>query len=132
MFHARRVPHWYVSTKVPLLDASGGVVGIAGAMYGVEQPDERHQFFQELSPIIEYIERHFAEPITMCRMAELAGLSSTHFNRRFQHLLRMTPTYYLRIIRIQAGRRLLSTTQKSLADIAVATNAGQRSPRMSG
>ena len=118
VLHLRSLPHWYVSTKVPLFDQSGSIMGIAGAMYVIEQPVEQHRYFQELFPVIRHIEEQFAETISMARMAALAGLSSTHFNRRFQQLLRMSPTAYLRTVRIQAARRLLSTTSRVLADIA--------------
>ena len=118
VFHADRLPHWYVSTKVPLLDALGKVLGIAGAMYRIERPAEQEQHFRELLPVIRHIDTHFADKVSMAAMATLAGLSATHFNRRFQHLLRLTPTAYLRTVRVQAARRLLSTTARTLADIA--------------
>jgi AraC-like DNA-binding protein len=118
VFHLRRLPHWYVSTKVPLLDARGKVIGLAGAMYGIAQPEESARYFRELHPVIRHIEERFSEPISMAEMARLAGLSSTHFNRRFRQLLRMTPTTYLHTVRIQCARRLLSSTQETLAAIA--------------
>jgi AraC-like DNA-binding protein len=121
VFHLRRLPHWYVSTKVPLFDPRGRVIGLAGAMYGITEPDERARYFRELYPVITHIEEHFAERISMARMAALAGLSSTHFNRRFQQLLRMTPMTYLHTVRVQSARRLLSSTQQPLADIAAET-----------
>ncbi|MFT7641889.1 MAG: hypothetical protein ACI9G1_003640, partial [Pirellulaceae bacterium] len=112
VLHRRRVPRWYVSTKTPLFDASNNVVGLAGAMYRIEQQKELTQYFQELLPVVRHIESHFAEPISMSEMAELASLSSTHFNRRFRQLLRMTPMQYLRAVRVQATQRLLTTTAK--------------------
>ena len=118
VFHADRLPHWYVSTKVPLLDSRARILGIAGAMYGIEQPAEQERHFQELLPVIRHIETHFADHVSIAAMAVLARLSSTHFNRRFQELLRMTPTNYLRTVRVQAARRLLSTTARTLAVIA--------------
>ncbi len=121
VFHLRRLPHWYVSSKVPLLDSRGKVIGLAGAMYGIAQPEETARFFRELYPVIQHIEAHFSERISMAEMARLAGLSSTHFNRRFQQLLRMTPMTYLHTVRIQSARRLLSSTQDSLAAIAAET-----------
>ena len=93
-------------------------MGIAGALYPIEQPVEQERYFQELFPVIRHIEVGFADTISMAHMAEKAGLSSTHFNRRFQQLLRMTPTGYLRNVRIQAARRLLSTTSHAFAEIA--------------
>lgn len=118
VFHADGLAHWYVSTKVPLLDARGKILGIAGAMYRIERPAEQERHFRELLPVIRHIEAHFADNISMAAMAALARLSATHFNRRFQQLLRMTPTNYLRTVRVQAARRLLSATARTLADIA--------------
>jgi len=117
--HRRRVHRWYVSTTRPLYDSGGEVIGLAGAMYRIEQQDELTAYFQELLPVVRYIEQHYAEPITMTDMANLAGLSSTHFNRRFRQLIRMTPMQYLRTVRIQATQRLLTTTSRSIAEIAV-------------
>ncbi len=127
VFHADRLPHWYVSTKVPLFDPQGHVLGIAGAMYSIEQPAEQQRHFQELLPVIRHIETHFADNVSMADMAALARLSATHFNRRFQQLLRMTPTDYLRTVRVQAARHLLSTTARTMAGIAHETGFSDQS-----
>ncbi len=120
VLHRRSVPRWYVSTKTPLFSSTGEVVGVAGAMYRIEQPEEMSRYLQELLPVARYIETHYAESVSMTEMARLAGLSSTHFNRRFRQLLRVTPTEYLRSVRVQAAQSLLTTTSRSLAEIAVA------------
>jgi transcriptional regulator GlxA family with amidase domain len=67
------------------------------------------------------MEKHYQKNISMQEMAELAGLSSTHFNRRFQNLVKITPSKYLNLVRIQAARGLLTTTKKDLASIAMDT-----------
>lgn len=119
VLHRRRVPRWYVSTKTPLFGANDAVIGLAGAMYRIEEPESLARYFQELLPVVRHIEVHYAERISMSEMASLAGMSSTHFNRRFRELLRMTPMRYLHSVRIQAARTLLTTTSLSLAEIAV-------------
>jgi AraC-like DNA-binding protein len=119
VLHRRRFPRWYVSTKTPLFDIGGEVIGLAGAMYRIEAQQELTRFFRELLPVVQYIEQHYAESISMSAMAELAGLSATHFNRRFRQLLRMTPMQYLRTVRTQAARRLLTETSRSLLEIAI-------------
>ncbi len=121
VFHRRELPNWYVSTKVPLFGVNGEVIGIAGVMYNLEQSEEHERFFRELSPVIRYIKENYAGPISMSEMTALSGLSSTHFNRRFQQLLRMAPTAYLRTVRIQSARHLLSNTDRTLALIAQET-----------
>ena len=118
VLHRRRTPRWYVSTKTPLFNQAGEVIGIAGAMYLIQQQEELAQHLQELLPVVRHMEANFAEPISMAGMAEMAGLSSTHFNRRFLQILRMTPMQYLRTVRIQAAQRLLTTSSQSLSAIA--------------
>jgi len=119
--YRRSTPRWYVCAKTPLFDSHDEVVGIAGAMYRIDDPQVLAGHFQELLPVIRRLEREYAEPISMAAMAKLAGLSSTHFNRRFRELLRMTPTQYLRMIRVQHARGLLTGSNKPLAEIAVLT-----------
>jgi transcriptional regulator GlxA family with amidase domain len=72
-------------------------------------------------PVIRHVEEHFSATVSMAEMARLAGLSPTHFNRRFRQLVRMTPTAYLRAVRVQRARTLLVTTSKPLAEIATLT-----------
>lgn len=119
--HRRGAPRWYVCTKVPIQDVAGSVIGVAGAMERVNDPALLARAFAELMPVVRHVEEHFHGTISMAEMARLAGLSPTHFNRRFRQLLRMTPTAYLRSVRIQRARTLLVTTQKSLAEIATLT-----------
>jgi PAS domain S-box-containing protein len=118
--HRRGTPGWYVSSKTPLFGLGGEVMGIAGVMYPIARPQEQEVYFRELAPVMRYIEGHYTEQISMEAMMKLAGLSATHFNRRFRALLRMSPTEFLRSLRVQEAQRLLTVTQDSVGDIALA------------
>ncbi|MDA0349918.1 MAG: AraC family transcriptional regulator [Verrucomicrobia bacterium] len=118
--HVDGSPKWYCSTKTPLADNDGEVIGTAGIMYPVETPGDRVTFFKELAPVISYLEKHFTSDVSMKDMAGLAGLSSTQYNLRFRQLLRMTPTEYLMTLRIDLAQHLLTRTDKKVADIGVA------------
>lgn len=121
VLHRRSVPRWYVCTKTPLFGPDDAVLGIAGAMYRIDDPQALAGHLQELLPVIQHVDRHYATAVSMAEMARLAGLSTTHFNRRFHQLLRMTPTQYLRSVRVQHARGLLTTTDAPLAEIAART-----------
>lgn len=112
---------WFVSSKSPLLDVDGHIVGIAGVMYAIETPVEEQSRFGRIGPAIREIESRFAEELSMAALATRCGLSSTHFNRLFQDLLRISPTDYVLALRIQEARKLLTISSKSVADVATAT-----------
>ncbi len=116
---SRGAPRWYVSTKTPLLGSGGEVMGIAGVMYPIATPQEQEKSFRELAPVIRHIDTHFTEVISMGAMAELAGLSATHFHRLFRSLLKLSPTEYLQKRRVQEAQRLLTETGASVGEVAV-------------
>ena len=115
--HVRGTPRWYVSTKTPLFDPRGEVIGIAGVMYPIETPDEQATYFQELLPVVSYIDQNFTQEVSMKDMAAMTQLSTTQFNHRFRTILRMSPTEYLLSRRIQHAQHLLTRTTKSIAEI---------------
>lgn len=121
VLYRRRIPRWFRSTKTPLFGLDGQVIGIAGVMYLIEKEREIETYFKELAPAILSMEKHYRQNISMQAMADLVGLSSTHFNRRFQQVVKITPSKYLNLIRIQAARSMLSTSKKDLTQIAIDT-----------
>ena len=117
--HIHGNPRWFVSSKIPLFGPDGRVMGIAGVMYPIEAPSHQKAFFQELAPVLRYIKSHFAERLSMKKMASSIGLSMTHFNRRFRTLLRMSPTQYLLTLRVQEAQRLLALKDIDVVDVAL-------------
>jgi AraC-like DNA-binding protein len=120
--HIRGMPRWFVSSKVPLKDGQGCIVGVAGTMYRVDPPADRSHCFDAIQPATRFMEENLAESFSMEELAELCHLSSTTFNRQFRKLLRTTPREYLLSLRVEAARRLLVTSDTSLA--AIATDCG--------
>lgn len=115
--HVHGTPRWYVSSKTPLFASDGTVIGIAGVMYPIDTPEEQAAYFHELLPVIRYIDKHYADDISMKEMAAMVNLSTTHFNQRFRKLLRMSPTEYLLSLRVQRAQRLLTESNKSIGTI---------------
>ncbi|MCC9658606.1 AraC family transcriptional regulator [Rhodopirellula halodulae] len=118
--HVHGMPRWYVSTKTPLFDDESSVVGIAGVMYPIETPEDQAAMFQELGPVVQFIGEHYTDTISMKDMAEMAELSSSQFNQRFQTLLRMSPSEFVLSLRVDQARQLLIETEQPLAEVAAA------------
>ena len=112
-------PGWFNSSKVPLRDPSGAVVGVAGVRYPVETPEDRERHFRDLAPVVRHLEEHYSDVVPMAEMARLAGLSPTHFNRRFRQIFGMAPMRFLHALRIEKARQLLVETDRSVGEIAV-------------
>lgn len=118
--HVRGTPRWFISSKSPLFDLQGNVIGLLGLMRPIATPEDQQTHFQELQRVIEYIESHFVADITVEALAKIAGLSVAHFNRRFRQLLRLSPMQYVLSLRTQEAQRLLITTSDPVGEIAQA------------
>lgn len=114
-------PGWFNSSKTPLRNLEGAVIGIAGVRYSIETPEDRQRQFKALAPVIHYLEQHYMEPVSMKQMASLAGISSTHLNRQFSQIFNMSPTRFLHALRIEKARHLLASTNLAIGEIALET-----------
>jgi AraC-like DNA-binding protein len=72
---------------------------------------------QNVIQVREYIDRHYARPLTVNRLARLAGLSPYHFIRAFRAHAGQTPHQYLRARRIERAKELLVTTPMPVTEI---------------
>lgn len=119
--HVRGTPRWFISSKAPLRDLGGEVIGLVGFMQLIATPDDQRAHFRELSRVIEFLEGHFVDEVTVDRLAEIAGISVANLNRRFRQLLRLSPMEYVLSLRIQEAQRLLSTGDSAIGEVALAT-----------
>lgn len=65
-----------------------------------------------------YIRSHLADTFTVKGLADVAGLSRTHFARQYRALTGRPPMEDVRFIRIEEASRLIATTQLPLHEIA--------------
>ena len=107
-----------VASAYPLRDARGRVIGTATVWRPVAAGDNLPDWYGCLKRTVAFIDRNYARPLTLQMLAAEAGMSVTHFRRRFADILHITPARYLATIRINAAIRLLTSTNKLLAEIA--------------
>jgi len=67
----------------------------------------------------EFIERHFAQDITVASAARRAAMSARNFTRRFQAAVGVTPQAYLLRCRVEHARDLLAQPGTSVLQVAL-------------
>lgn len=70
--------------------------------------------------ITRFIDRHYAEPLTVGLLARRARLSPFHFIRTFRAATGLTPHQYVRERRLERARHLLSTTPMPVTEVCQA------------
>jgi len=73
-----------------------------------------------INHVIHYIEQHYADAITIDDMMKEIHISKYHFIRLFNRVIGATPYHYLTTHRINAAKKLLYTTDKTVSEIAEA------------
>ena len=73
-----------------------------------------------LARVVEFMSVHFAQPLTLDRIAQEAHVSKFHFTRLFRERIGQIPYRYLAEIRLDAARRMLLTTDRSVMSVAAA------------
>jgi PAS domain S-box-containing protein len=112
---------WYLSSKIPLFDRGGKVIGIAGAMRDVEKASDLLAPYQEMEGVLEYLLTRYEEKIDFRRLAQLASLSISQLDRRFKRLFQLTPQQFLLRVRLNAACQMLTSTEESILQIALRT-----------
>jgi AraC family transcriptional regulator len=70
--------------------------------------------------LVDYMEMHLAEPLSLGQLAGLCALSEYHFARMFKQSFGVPPHQYLLARRMERARNVLRTTGQPLGDVALA------------
>jgi len=80
-----------------------------------------------LRRVVDYIEAHLADDISLRDLAALAGLSTHHFGEAFKTSTGTSPHRYLIERRILRAKELLIGAEKSIAEIAISVGFASHS-----
>jgi AraC-like DNA-binding protein len=117
-WYARRQPGWCLTTKLPIRDPAGNVIGVAGISRDLRAPGDRESIPPSLASTLEFLEEHCDEPISPRSLAARAGLPPVRFARLIKRIFRMTPNQLILQTRLAVAERLLGETNRSVAEIA--------------
>jgi len=74
---------------------------------------------RRLRSVIEYIEAHLDQDLTLSELATVAGFSVSHFKPLFKHAVGVPVHRYVVERRVERARRLVLEGDRSMAEIAV-------------
>jgi PAS domain S-box-containing protein len=113
-----RKPVWCLTTKLPLRDADGKVVGLIGISRDVRAPVDPRKIPVELAAALASFENNLAGFVTPANVARRAGLTLARFARLIHRFFDLTPSQFLTRTRLTAAARLLRETDLGVSEIA--------------
>ncbi len=114
-------PRLVLTSKIPLRDARGRVIGVAGFSRLTEHVRERPDAVEKFAQVMAHIHRQPQSAMRIEDLARMAGLSVSQFGRTFRQCFGTTPHKYLLRVRVESASRLLAETHKTITAIAAET-----------
>lgn len=84
-----------------------------------EDLTERPHKIDLIKSVLEYTELHYASPITLNDLANVAGMNPRYFCRFFRSITHQTPVEYVNMYRIEKAARMLHSTRLPITDICM-------------
>lgn len=81
---------------------------------------------QKIAQATDYLERHFAETVTVETLADLCGMSVSGFHSHFKKTTSLSPLQYQKTLRLTEARRLIVQENRNIAEAAY--QVGYESP----
>ncbi len=76
-------------------------------------------FSDKLKQVLDYIELHYAEPITVSELAKLCYFSDYHFMRFFKKHMSMTCVEYINNLRLEKSVELFEKGNSSILEVSL-------------
>lgn len=88
---------------------------------GTEEIFNRKQrAIEQLSPLFDFLEAHYKEPVSVATAAEVLHMSESHFMRLFKQVTGQSFISYLNHFRVAKAEHLLATTDLSVSEVSLA------------
>ncbi len=110
-----------VHSKFPLYNKKGDAIGVVGFHRIIDDLRDSENWHGRFAQVVAHMHSNYSESFNIKELAKLSGLSHSQFERRFSRILGATPYEYLLRVRITAAREMLENSNRTIADIALAT-----------
>lgn len=110
---------WCLTSKFPLRDSVGQVVGLYGISRDLHSPSERGEDYANIAEALEEIQTGFDQPLKVKDLACRAGLSVYRFEQRVRKIFHLTAGQLIQKTRMEAAVQWLRETEASIASVAL-------------
>lgn len=86
----------------------------------METFNRKQRAIEQLSPLFDFLERHYQEPVSVSAAAGVLNLSESHFMRLFKQVTGQSFVSYLNQFRVAKAEHLLATTDLSISEVSQA------------
>ncbi|MEP3630370.1 MAG: helix-turn-helix domain-containing protein [Hyphomicrobiales bacterium] len=118
---------WAMTSKIPIVNAEGIVLGIMGLTQILDVNAQLPAGFEKLKVAIKKIDESVEKMPTVPELAALADMSESHFRRSFKQCFGIAPQDFIMQQKLHHAAERLTTTDLSIAQIAVACGFGDQS-----
>ncbi len=119
-WHVPNYPVWCLTTKLPLTDEEGRVIGIVGVSRDVRVTIDRAEVPKDFAKALSEFETQLPPNASPAWLSKRSKLSPQRLTRLMKRVFDLTPSQYIAKTRIANASRLLLETDQSIAEIAQA------------
>ena len=119
-WYAPHKPGWCLTTKLPMRDANGNIVGLIGISRDVRAPIAPGDIPVEFAAALDHFENNLSASTTPSALAQRARMAPPRFARLMKRFFGLTPSQFIAKTRIAAASRMLRERDETVADIAIA------------
>lgn len=81
------------------------------------ESSENNKYSLKMKSVIDYINHHYHEDITLQSIADLAGVSATYMSQLFKHNIGISFKHYLVQVRIEKAKEMLSLGKYKIYEV---------------
>jgi AraC-like DNA-binding protein len=111
--------NWFITSKVPLYSGAGEIIGLAGTARDISRAGLALRPYTEMQVVLEYVRDNYMHSIEIKTLAALVHFSVSQFERRFRKVFQISPLKHIMNVRIRAASLRLTTTNDTIAAIAL-------------